>query len=110
MPRRSTMSRRSKGEGTIRQKPDGRWEALYYVNGERRYITGRKGETAKEVSTRLRAALHDLDRGIEAPKDNRLPLLKIGRQSAFRATRNPIVRPPFSFAQAGFAQEQLLWS
>jgi integrase len=68
------MSRRSKGEGTIRQKPDGRWEALYYVNGERRYITGRKGETAKEVSARLRAALHDLDHGIQAPKDNRQTL------------------------------------
>jgi integrase len=45
---------------------------MYYANGERRYITGRKGETAKEVSARLRAVLTDLDKGIEAPKDNRL--------------------------------------
>ncbi len=65
------MKRRNNGAGHIRQKPDGRWEALYYVNGERRYITGRKGETATDVQRRLNEALHNLDRGIEAPKDNR---------------------------------------
>lgn len=69
-----TMKRGIHGQGHIRQKPDGRWEALYYLNGERRYITGRKGETAKDVSARLRAALTDLDKGIETPKDNRLTL------------------------------------
>lgn len=37
-----TMSRRSNGEGTSRQKADGRWKALYYVNDERQYLTGRK--------------------------------------------------------------------
>jgi integrase len=65
------MKRRNNGAGHIRQKTDGRWEALYYVNGERRYITGRKGETAADVQRRLNEALHNLDRGIEAPKDNR---------------------------------------
>jgi integrase len=63
--------RRNNGAGHIRQKPDGRWEALYYVNGERRYITGRKGETAADVQKKLNEALHNLDRGIEAPRDNR---------------------------------------
>ena len=43
------MKRRNNGAGHVRQKPDGRWEALYYVNGERRYITGRKNETAADV-------------------------------------------------------------
>src|SRR5262249_34946217 len=68
------MKRRNNGAGHIRQKPDGRWEALYYVNGERRYITGRKGESAADVQRRLNEALHNLDRGIEAPKDNRQTL------------------------------------
>ncbi len=58
----------------FRQKPDGRWEAMYYQNGERQYITGRKGETAADVQKRLNEALHNLDRGIEAPKDNRQTL------------------------------------
>lgn len=65
------MKRRNNGAGHIRQKPDGRWEALYYVNGERRYITGRKGESAADVQRRLNEALHNLDRGIETPRDNR---------------------------------------
>jgi integrase len=65
------MKRRNNGAGHIRQKPDGRWEALYYVSGERRYITGRKGENAADVQRRLNEALHNLDRGIETPKDNR---------------------------------------
>ena len=68
------MKRRNNGAGHIRQKPDGRWEALYYVNGERRYITGRKGETAADVQRRLNEALHNLDRGIETPRDNRQTL------------------------------------
>src|SRR5262245_61995716 len=68
------MKRRNNGAGHVRQTSDGRWEALYYANGERRYITGRKGETATDVQRRLNEALHNLDRGIEAPKDNRLTL------------------------------------
>src|SRR5260370_24684108 len=71
---RHKMKRRNNGAGHIRQKPDGRWEALYYVNGERRYITGRKGEPAADVQKRLNEALHNLDRGIEAPRDNRQTL------------------------------------
>jgi integrase len=63
--------RRNNGAGHIRQKPDGRWEALYYARGERRYITGKKGESAVDVQKRLNEALHNLDRGIETPRDNR---------------------------------------
>src|SRR5215813_4923503 len=65
------MKRRNNGAGHVRQKSDGRWEALYYLNGERRYITGRKNETATDVQKRLNEALHNLDRGIETPRDNR---------------------------------------
>lgn len=34
------MSRRTKGEGSIKQKKDGRWEAMFYVDGKPKYITG----------------------------------------------------------------------
>jgi hypothetical protein len=60
--------------GHVRQKPDSCWEALSNVHGECRYITGRKGETDADVQKRLNEALHNLDRGIETPKDNRQTL------------------------------------
>lgn len=85
------MKRGVNGQGHIRQKADGRWEALYYVNGERRYITGRKGETAKEVGARLRAVLADLDKGIETPKDNRQTLGDY--LDSWLITKKPTIEP-----------------
>ncbi len=83
--------RRNNGAGHIRQKPDGRWEALYYVSGERRYITGRKGETASDVQKRLNEALHNLDRGIEAPRDNRQT---VGEYlDSWLVTKKPTIEP-----------------
>ncbi len=38
MAKRTT--RRAKGEGSIKQKNDKRWEAVFYVNGKPKYITG----------------------------------------------------------------------
>lgn len=34
------MARRTKGEGSIKQKADGRWEATFRVDGKPKYITG----------------------------------------------------------------------
>ena len=65
------MKRRGVGEGNIRQRPhDGRWEARYYLpDGSRRSIMGK---TRQEVAKKLAEALRDLDRGVTAPKDNRI--------------------------------------
>jgi integrase len=49
--------RRGHHEGSIRKRKDGRWEATYRVAGDRRYITGRKGEGRAEVTARLHEAL-----------------------------------------------------
>lgn len=59
------MSRR--GEGSIRQKPNGSWEARYtaWEHGvyQRRSVSGK---TRQEAAQRLRAALEARDRGIVA--------------------------------------------
>jgi integrase len=65
--------RRGKGEGSITQLPDGRWQAridLGYVNGKRK----RKsiyGKTREEVAKKLTRALADHQRGLPLP-DERL--------------------------------------
>lgn len=51
--------------GSIRQRPDGRWEARYTVEGKRKSIYG---ETQKEVRQKLTAIQADIDNGIyQAP-------------------------------------------
>ena len=65
MPRKSN-TRRAQGEGTIRQRPDGRWEARYTVGRDgsgkqvRRSIYG---DTEKEVLKRLQQAQVDIENG-----------------------------------------------
>lgn len=47
--------------GSIRQRPDGRWEARYTApDGRQRSVYAR---TEREVTARLRAALHEIDSG-----------------------------------------------
>lgn len=66
VPARQT--RNAQGSGTIRQRPDGRWEARYTVG--RDPGTGKQiqrsiyGGTQKEVRQRLTAALKDIDAGV----------------------------------------------
>jgi|SRR5579859_2146520 len=82
------MKRGVYGQGHIRQRSDGRWEALYYDStGQRRSITGKKNETAKDVAAKLRTALTDLDKGIDQPKDNRQTLGEY--LDAWLATKKP---------------------
>jgi integrase len=60
------MSKRGNGEGSIGQRPDGRWEARVVVgrtpkgNPKRRSVYGR---TRKEVATKLQGLLRDRDDG-----------------------------------------------
>jgi integrase len=63
------MTRRNAGEGNVRQRPNGTWEARYRASdGRRRSVYGR---TKREASDRLRAALRAADAGIR-PVDQRL--------------------------------------
>lgn len=65
MPRKA--SRNAQGGGTIRQRPDGRWEARYTVG--RDPGTGKQiqrsiyGATQKEVRQRLQQITMDIDEG-----------------------------------------------
>lgn len=55
------MSKNGNGEGSIRQRPDGRFEARLRVgNDERR---GYYGKSRKEVRLKLEAARRDHDAG-----------------------------------------------
>ncbi|MGI8475082.1 MAG: tyrosine-type recombinase/integrase, partial [Thermomicrobiales bacterium] len=55
--------RRGHGEGCIRERVDGRWEALVSLpNGKRKSFFGK---TRKEALDKLRAALRDLDAGLD---------------------------------------------
>ena len=59
------MSRRSntrapQGSGTIRLRSDGRWEARFFVNGQRKSVYG---NTQAEARKKLTAATSDVDNG-----------------------------------------------
>ncbi len=60
MPRKSN-TRAAHGSGTIRQRPDGRWEARFFVNGQRKSVYG---ATQKEARQKLTAATSDVDNGV----------------------------------------------
>ncbi|PZR62535.1 MAG: site-specific integrase [Chloroflexi bacterium] len=63
------MTRRGSGEGSIRERSDGRWEARYRAaDGRRRSVFGR---TRRDAQDRLRAALQQRDRGAR-PVDQRV--------------------------------------
>ncbi|MBR5614284.1 MAG: site-specific integrase [Clostridia bacterium] len=53
--------KRANGEGTIRQRKDGRWEGLYTVNYKRKSVYGK---TQDEVRKRLNKVLNDIDSGM----------------------------------------------
>lgn len=61
------MKRRGNGEGTIRQRPDGRWEARFSIQGDgRTTLRSVYGKTRKEVQTKMRAAELSAARGLAA--------------------------------------------
>lgn len=83
--------RRGSGEGSIRLRPDGRWEARYTLpDGKRRSIMGK---TRTEVARKLTEALRDLDRGIVAPKDERQTLGAY--LDSWLVTKKPTVEPGY---------------
>lgn len=63
------ISKRGNGEGGIRQRNDGRWEArLTLAAGKRRSIIGR---TREEVATALATALSDRNKGLPVAVDGK---------------------------------------
>lgn len=56
------MAKRGNGEGTVRQRPDGLWEARITLPDGRRKSAYAK--TRKEASAKLTATLRDLQRGV----------------------------------------------
>ena len=66
MPRKST-TRNAQGAGTIRQRPDGRWEARYTTGTNP--VTGKQiqksiyGATQEEVLKKLRQVQYEFDNG-----------------------------------------------
>lgn len=50
--------KRANGEGTIRQRKDGRWEGLYSLNYKRKSVYGK---TQEEVRKKLNKVLNDID-------------------------------------------------
>lgn len=59
--------KRANGEGTIRQRQDGRWEGLYTVNYKRKSVYGK---TQDEVRKKLNKVLNDIDNGIYIENTN----------------------------------------
>ncbi len=64
--------KRGQGEGTIRQRADGRWEAMYTYHDATGHMKRRSlyGKTQREVREKLTAALRALDQG-DAPITDR---------------------------------------
>lgn len=58
--------RAADGQGSIRQRSDGRWEARYYVNGVRKSIISKKNSPRpkEEVTKALNKALYELENGL----------------------------------------------
>ena len=59
--------KRANGEGTIRQRKDGRWEGLYTVNYKRKSVYGK---TQTEVRKKLNEVLNDINNGMYVENTN----------------------------------------
>lgn len=66
---RKTSGKRGNGEGTIRQRPNGMWEARIALDdGQRKSFYGK---TRQEVASKLASATRDRDRGMPVATDER---------------------------------------
>lgn len=96
------MTRRGNNEGTIRKRPDGRWEARVSVKGSQRSLYGK---TRDEVSRKLRAAQQTVDQGLNLPGE-RLTVAQYLDQWLETAAR-PSVRPATYGSYAGHVKHHL---
>ena len=89
------MGRRANGEGSLRQKPDGRWEGAVQLSGRRYWVNGRtqaearkklkelgRRHTIGELTPPTRLTLGDfLDQWLETNKDDWKPKTLEGYRS-----------------------------
>lgn len=59
--------KRANGEGSIRQRKDGRWEGLYTVNYKRKSVYGK---TKEDVRKKLNKIENEIDSGVYVEKTN----------------------------------------
>lgn len=91
------MTRRGRMEGTIRRRPDGRWEGRYRVPGGKQHSV--YGKSRREVQERLRAALIATESGIR-PADGRLTtgaFLDDWLQNSVRSRLRPTTAESYRF-------------
>src|SRR5258706_8227928 len=79
------MSKRGNGEGSIRERAEGKWEARVSLEGQSRSLYGK---TRQEVARKLAAAIRDHDMGLVAPRDERQSV------DQFLASWLEMTRPP----------------
>lgn len=59
---------RSHGDGEIRERPDGRWEArIRLANGKRKSVYGK---TRRDVQTKLKALKRDIEHGVDLSQES----------------------------------------
>jgi integrase len=63
--------KRGNGEGSIRQRANGRWEARVLLDGQSKSLYGR---TRQEVARKLAAVVRDHDKGLPITRDERQTL------------------------------------
>ncbi len=68
-PERKREGRRGNGEGSIYQRPDGRFYGQVSVNGERK---GRYGKTRREVADKIAVLLHEAQQNMVPSVDGRI--------------------------------------
>lgn len=97
------MTRRGAGEGTIRQRADGRWEARYRTrDGKRRSVFA---STRRDVQEELRRALDNASKGI-TPADGRLTT-KAYLEMWIRNSVRPRLRPTTADSYAWIVEKYL---
>lgn len=97
-------TRRGHHEGTIRERPDGTWEArLSLPNGGRKSLYAR---TRREVQDKLRDARRDLDHGLDLTKHR----VTVGTflQDWLASKKPPAVRPSTHASYAGHVTHHLI--
>lgn len=94
------QGRKSNGEGSVRQRPNGLWEARIILEGAR--SKSFYGKTKAEALKKQRQAMHALDRGLPVLQDERQTL------GAFLTQWLEGIRPPHVRPKTYRSYEQLM--
>nr|MBA2278316.1 site-specific integrase [Chloroflexia bacterium] len=104
MTQSTKPTRRGHNEGTVRQRPDGTWEArLSLPNGKRKSLYSK---TRREVQDKLRAAQRDLDAGLDVGARQQTVAQFLTRW--LEDTARPTVRPSTYASYAGHVHHHLI--